>query len=125
MPADRLWSHLVIVKQKPGRLSLHWRQLLLVSAPAGVKSVVQIGAQPGSYNANVTAADGAQRCYTVPSYTSGALHQVVVGLGEEGPLQSANMYFYRCVPCACARSTCLEPPTPLATSCTTSLGITC
>jgi hypothetical protein len=62
---------------------------------AGVKSVVQIGAQSGSYNANVTAADGAQRCYTVPSYSSGALHQVVVGLGEEGPLQSTKTYFYR------------------------------
>ena len=68
---------------------------MLMTAVAGVKSVVQIGAQSGSYNANVTAADGAQRCYTVPSYSSGALHQVVVGLGEEGPLQSTKMYFYR------------------------------
>lgn len=60
-----------------------------------MKSVVQIGARPGAYNANVTAADGAQRCYAVPSYSSGALHQVVVGLGEEGSLAATSTYFYR------------------------------
>jgi 3',5'-cyclic AMP phosphodiesterase CpdA len=31
----------------------------------------------------------------VPSYSSGALHHVVVGLGEEGPLAALATYFYR------------------------------
>lgn len=57
--------------------------------------MVQIGGQPGAYSANVSASEGAQRCYTVPSYSSGALHQVEVGLGEEGPLLPHKTYFYR------------------------------
>ena len=90
---------------------------MLVTASAGVKSVVQIGVQSGSYNANVTAADGAQRCYTVPSYSSGALHQVVIGLGEEGPLQSTKTYFYRCFYYEHTHALLQRTLTPLTASC--------
>lgn len=82
----------------PGLAHLHWPPTHACSAAlraVEVQSVVQIGAASGSYNANVTAAAGAQRCYAVPSYSSGALHHVVVGLGEEGPVAALSTYFYR------------------------------
>lgn len=62
---------------------------------AGLESVVQIGGRSGHYSANVSANPITQLCYAAGGYVSGALHHVVVGSGDEGPLDALATYFYR------------------------------
>lgn len=38
---------------------------------------------------------GTYTCYTADEYQSGALHHVVLGTGDDGPLQANREYFYQ------------------------------
>ena len=56
-------------------------------------SVVRYGTAPGNYSANAT---GSFACYGADEYVSGALHTVLLGVGEEGPLAPDTEVFYVC-----------------------------
>lgn len=60
----------------------------------GVRSAVQYGTSPGQYDHQVEAAEF--HCYSTPEYDSGALHHVVIGAGDEGPLPFNTTIYYRC-----------------------------
>ncbi len=62
---------------------------------AALKSVVQIGGRSGQYSANVSSSTSMQQCYVAGGYVSGALHHVLVGSGDEGPLGALETYYYR------------------------------
>lgn len=79
-----------LVERKPAGLQCGGRL-----KAARLPSVVQIRDQSGRYSANVSTV-AQQLCYaTADGYVSGAMHHVVVGSGEEGPLNASSTYFYR------------------------------
>ncbi|PSC71931.1 putative purple acid phosphatase 20 [Micractinium conductrix] len=61
---------------------------------AAERSVVQYGLESGEYQHTVESPDTVG-CYSSGSYLSGAIHRVIVGAGDEGPLPPNSTIFYR------------------------------